>query len=472
VASAAHFEYGLGFELYEMLPDAILAVDRHGVIRYANRQAGRLFGQPPATLISTSVEALLPEHLRERHAAHRAEYALDPRQRPMGRGLDLVARRADGSTFPVDIMLNPLKHLAEPMVLAVVRDMTDLHALEEALRQARSAFENFYEQPPDATILVDENGRIDRANEAAEAMFGSSRERMVGQPIETLVPRRFRDRHIENRTHYMQDPKTRAMGANLELFALRADGSEFAVDIMLSTMEIDHRRLVLAMIRDITERKRAEAQVQWLMREVNHRAKNILSVVQAMAHQTRAGLSPEFVSEFEERIQGLSASYDLLANNKWQNVPLAELVRVQLAPFGAPVDGRIDVSGPDFWITTAAAQTIGMALYELANNAGKFGALSTAPGRVNITWRLERPGDGQRFTMEWRESGGPAVAAPARHGFGWTVLCQMTKMLLGADVELEFAPAGVVWRLACPAGRVREGQEPTQSKLAAQTVRG
>jgi two-component sensor histidine kinase len=110
--------------------------------------------------------------------------------------------------------------------------------------------------------------------------------------------------------------------------------------------------------------------------------------------------------------------------------------------------------GPDFWITSAAAQTIGMALHELATNAGKYGALSTDAGYVDIAWRL----DGQRFTMEWRESGGPTVVAPTRHGFGWTVLCQMTKMLLGAHVTLEYAPAGVVWGLVCPADRVREGE--------------
>jgi PAS domain S-box-containing protein len=430
-----------------------------------------LFGQEPATLISTPLEALLPERLRERHLAHRAKYDLEPRRRAMGRGLDLVARRSDGTTFPVDIMLNPLKHLAEPMVLAVVRDMTDIRALEEALRQARAAFEQFYEQPPDGTILVDESGKVDRVNEAAKAMFGLSREHMIGQPIEMLIPERFRDRHIAHRFHYMKDPKTRAMGANLELLAQRADGSEFPVDIMLSPMDIDQRRLVLAMIRDITERKRAEARVQWLMREVNHRAKNILSVVQAMAHQTRAGLHQEFVSEFEERIRGLSASYDLLANNKWQNVPLVELVRAQLAPFGDLMNNRIVLRGADFWLTSAAAQTIGMALHELATNAGKYGALSSDAGQVDITWRLERTDDDRhRFALEWSERGGPTVMAPTRHGFGWTVLCQMTKMLLGADVALEFAPAGVVWYLACPADRVRESDEPRQPEFAAHPV--
>jgi len=152
----------LGFELFELLPEAILAIDRRGVIRYANHQAGQLFGHGPETLVSAKVETLLPEHLRERHIAHRNRYATEPCMRSMGSGLDVVARRADGNTFPVDIMLNPLKHLAEPMVLAAVRDMTDRRAIEQALCQCRAQFDQFYEHPPDAIFLVDEFGRIDR----------------------------------------------------------------------------------------------------------------------------------------------------------------------------------------------------------------------------------------------------------------------------------------------------------------------
>jgi PAS domain S-box-containing protein len=326
----------LGFELFELLPDAILAVDQRGVIRYANGQAGRLFGREPAALISTPVETLLPERLRERHVAHRTRYASEPRMRPMGTGLDLVARRADGATFPVDIMLNPLRHLAEPMVLAVVRDMTDRRAAE-----------------------------------------------------------------------------------------------------------------------------------QLLMREVNHRAKNLLSVVQAMAQQTRASTCEEHVSRLNERIRSLSASYDLLVGNEWQSAPLAELVRAQLAHFGDLLDGRMTIRGPELRITSTAAQAIGMALHELATNAIKYGALSTDAGHVDIVWRLKQDGTGRhRFTMEWSESGGPTVIAPTQRGFGWSVLCQLTKMALDADVTFEYAPTGVVWRLECPADRVREDEAPRQPNVA------
>jgi len=166
-------------------------------------------------------------------------------------------------------------------------------------------------------------------------------------------------------------------------------------------------------------------------------------------------------------MRGLSASNDLLVRNQWQNVPLSELVRSQLAHFADLLESRIAVRGPDLRITAAAAQVIGMVLHELATNAGKYGALSTDTGHVDIVWRLERAGaGGRRFSMEWSENGGPTVVAPTRRGFGWSVLCQLTKESLGADVTLEYAPTGVVWRLGCPADRVREGEAAQKNVVA------
>jgi PAS domain S-box-containing protein len=182
-------------------------------------------------------------------------------------------------------------------------------------------------------VIVDEVGRIECVNVQAEALFGFSRARMLGQPIEMLVPERWRDRHAEQRVNYMKRPEPRSLGKDLPLFGLRADGSEFAADIMLKPIEIDQRLVVLAVVRDITERKRAEAHLQMLTREANHRAKNVLSVVQAIVRHTKASSYEEFVSKFGERIQALSASHNLLVRSAWKNIPLAELVRSQLAHF-------------------------------------------------------------------------------------------------------------------------------------------
>jgi PAS domain S-box-containing protein len=339
------------------------------------------------------------------------------------------------------------------------------------LRQSRTIFEKFYELSPDALIVVHETGNIDRVNVQAETLFGFPRERMLGQSIEMLIPERFRERHVAHRVNYMKDPKTRPMGTKLQLFAQRADGSEFPVDIMLSPIEIDGRRVVLAVVRDITEHKRTEAHLQMLVREVNHRAKNILSVVQAIAQQTLASSSQEFISRFSERIRGLSSSNDLLVRSEWQNLPLAELLRSQIAPFADLLEGRIAAHGPDLRIKAAVAQVIGMAIHELATNAGKYGALSTDSGHVDIAWRLERAGTGgDRFMLEWIESGGPTVVAPTRRGFGWRVLSQLTKMSLGADVTLEYAPTGVVWRLGCAADRVCDPAAPGQPKFVEHPV--
>jgi PAS domain S-box-containing protein len=323
---------------------------------------------------------------------------------------------------------------------------------EDALSQGQTLFEKLYEHSADAMIVVDDSGRIERVNVQAEVLFGFPRERMHGQPIEMLVPERVRDRHAALRVSYMKSPKMRAMGTELPLAAQRADGSEFPADIMLSPIEVDQRLVVLVVVRDITERKRADAHLQMLMREVNHRAKNILSVVQAIAHQTVASSLDEFIARFSERIQSLSASHSLLVRSAWKNVPLTELVRLQLAHFGDLLDNRIALSGPDLRITAPAAHTMGLALHELATNAGKYGALSTATGHVDIRWHV----DGDRFAMSWTERDGPPVTPPEQHGFGTMVIDSLVKQSLGGEVQLDFAPAGVAWRVTCPAANVLE----------------
>jgi PAS domain S-box-containing protein len=325
-------------------------------------------------------------------------------------------------------------------------------AAEGTVRQNGTLFEELYERSPDAMIVVAETGSIECVNVQAEALFGYSRERMLGQPIEMLVPERFRDRHAAQRANYMASPTVRPMGADIQLVGQRADGSEFPADIMLSPIEIEQRLIVLAVVRDITERKREEVRLQLVMREVNHRAKNILSVVQAIANQTVASSLDEFISRFIERIQSLSASHNLLVRSAWKNVPLAELVSSQLAHFEDLLKTRIAVDGPDLRIMASAAHVVGLALHELATNACKYGALSTAAGQVDIRWQV----DGDLFTMSWTEREGPPVTPPLRQGFGTMVIDTLVKQTLGGEVQLHFAPAGLAWRVACPAANVLE----------------
>ena len=204
-------------------------------------------------------------------------------------------------------------------------------------------------------------------------------------------------------------------------------------------------------VEDITERKRHEEQILLLMREVNHRAKNMLGVVQAIARHTVTSHPEDFVHSFSERLQALAMSQDLLIKNEWQGTDLTELVRAQLAHFKDLFDTRVVLAGPPVRLSPAATQTIGMALHELATNAGKYGALSNTDGHVEINWRVYEPERGkQRFSMNWIESGGPPVFAPARRGFGSTVVDFMARMGLSADVQLDYASSGLHWCLDCP----------------------
>jgi two-component sensor histidine kinase len=198
-------------------------------------------------------------------------------------------------------------------------------------------------------------------------------------------------------------------------------------------------------------RDQAEQQILLLMREVNHRSKNMLAVVQAIARQMPDADPETFVRRFSQRVVGLAASQDLLIESNWQGVRVADLVRSQLSPFRELIDTRIGLLGPPVRLQPPAAQAIGMALHELATNASKYGALSGADGRVDITWKIEDGEEGREFVMRWEEKGGPAVAAAPEHrGFGYTIMVAMVERSLDAKVTVEYPPSGLVWKVRAP----------------------
>jgi two-component sensor histidine kinase len=203
---------------------------------------------------------------------------------------------------------------------------------------------------------------------------------------------------------------------------------------------------------DITERKEREEKENLLMREINHRAKNMLSVVDAIAHQTATRNPEDFVERFSERIQALSANQDLLVRNEWNGVEVEDLVRAQLALFADLIGSRIGVHGPKLRFKAASAQAIGLALHELATNAGKYGALSTDKGRVYVSWGTVD----HTFTMSWIEREGPPVSAPRRRGFGTIVMEAMAARSVDGAIDLDYAPSGLTWRLTCPAASALE----------------
>jgi two-component sensor histidine kinase/CheY-like chemotaxis protein len=232
--------------------------------------------------------------------------------------------------------------------------------------------------------------------------------------------------------------------------------------------EVAERRLIqqkLSELNDTLERrvlerteahKQAEQQIRLLMTEVNHRSKNLLSVVTAIAQQTAASSPQEFMKKFSSRVQALAVNHDLLVKSQWRSIDASELIDGQLAHFGDLLGKRILFDGPPIRISSAAAQSIGMVIHELSTNTVKYGALASEDGRIEIAWEIDRSDPEPLFLICWTERNGRTVVAPTHRGFGTTVVTQMVEMGLDGEAVLDYSSAGLIWRLTCPLKNVLE----------------
>jgi len=327
------------------------------------------------------------------------------------------------------------------------------------LHDARDTFRGLVDNSPFGIYTVDADFRLAHVSQGAQKVFENVRP-LIGrdlaealriiwpEPFATEAIGRFRDT-LETGLPY-HAPSTVEQRADVET----VEAYDWKIERI--TMP-DGRYGVVCNFYDLSERQRHTEHIQLLMHEMNHRAKNLLSVVQTLARQTAASGSADFVERFERRIRSLSASQDVLVRNAWAKVPLEDLIRSQLAHHKELLNRRIFIRGPVIQLTATAAQTIGMVIHELATNAAKYGALSNDTGVVSIEWELSRS-DGQepRLELSWTESGGPPVVKPSRKGFGSEVIGRMVKMSLRCEPKLEYAQDGFRWRMSCPSAAIIE----------------
>jgi PAS domain S-box-containing protein len=329
---------------------------------------------------------------------------------------------------------------------------------QERLRESEERFRGIFEYAGTGIAIADMEGRLQSGNPAYCSMLGYTKEELRELTVQDLMhPGDLEPCMINFRRLVAQEiPSFESLNRYLA-----KDGKHVWVHKHVCLLRDDRGKPInaMALVTNVTERKRQEDHISLLMREVNHRSENILALVQAISRQTTAASHNDFLVRFEDRIQALVSSQDLMVKNQWRGANLDDLVRSQLAHFKDLIGTRIELQGPRLFISAFAAQPIGMALHELATNAGKYGALAGRDGRVGIEWNVEEADAGvQCFVMSWRERGVHPIAAPSNRGFGSTVICDMVELSLGAKVDLDFPATGLIWRLRCPAGKVlKEG---------------
>ncbi|HET9639253.1 MAG TPA: PAS domain S-box protein [Allosphingosinicella sp.] len=291
----------------------------------------------------------------------------------------------------------------------------------------------------DGIVSTDDGGRIILFNRAAESMFGYSRVEVLGRPVEILLPQRARGAHREAVAAFATSSAVgnRMMGALREVIGRRKDGSDFPAEASLSRRHADGRTVLTVVIRDVTERKLAEEQRLILSRELAHRFKNMMAVVNSILSLTarNAPTKEALVTSLRGRLATLARTHEMLLGSDTESADLRSLLEGELSPYRIHGASNVRLIGDPCNLLGPQVVNVALAVHELATNAAKYGALSRAAGQVEVRWSAE----GGILNLHWRETGGPAVSEPKGGGFG----TELIRRLLGAGVRLDYRKEGL-----------------------------
>ena len=345
------------------------------------------------------------------------------------------------------MQVRPYRDLNDMVDGAVVTfvDITERKKSEET----RALLAAIVESSQDAIIGHDLDGVVSSWNAGAEALYGFATDEAIGRRLTTLL----QDPLIGDWPHMLERLRNGERIENFERSVTGKDDRVMDVSITMSPVrQVDGRIVGASLVaRDVGERKAAEQRAALLLGELDHRVKNILAIVTAVISQTlRFSETPEaFAREVEGRVIAIAKAHSLLTQSGHGGILLSTLVATELAPFDHGPD-HVSVSGPEVELTPRAGLALAMAVHELASNAAKYGALSTAAGRLTVAWEIGPSTDGPVLTLAWTEAGGPEVRPPTRRGFGTTLIERAIRHDFGATVTRDFLPSGVSCTLAVP----------------------
>lgn len=315
----------------ESAPTAMIMVDNNGYIVLVNAETEKLFGYTRQELLGESMEILVPQEFRAQHPHLRDEFFMSPKARRMGVGRDLYALRKDGSTFPVEIGLNPISMEEGNFTLSAIVDLTERKRLE-------SLFRATVEAAPTAMIMVDHTGQIVLVNAETEKLFGYTRQELLGKSMEILVPQEFRAHHPHLRDGFFTSPQARRMGAGRDLYALRKDGSRFPVEIGLNPVVTEEKTFIISAIVDITERKRLEAALRHANEQLENRVQERTTELAHKAEELQHSNTALERSNLELQQFAYIASHDLQSPLR----SISGFVQLLRAEYGGKLDDRAD----------------------------------------------------------------------------------------------------------------------------------
>ena len=424
--------------LVERMSEGALTLDASKRIMYANRRLIELTGMPADGIVGTDLASLIegPVTLDSDSGSFEARL------------------RCQGRTIPVSVWFSTLSIGGTHSRLATITDLSVQHQVEEVVSAERFA-RSILEQSTEAVVVLAPNGRITHASLIAEDIAGRS-------PIGLTFSDAFT---VDERDHAQVGDLVSLPAGSLDtmLAAKPFHGVELRLgqgkgrdrSFLLSAGPLldENRTAVGAIVTltDITERKRAEERQTVLVAELNHRVKNILAVVQAVAAQTlRTSSSLQaFSAAFSGRIKALSLAHDILTRTRWTGIGLNELLEGVLSPYRMTEPRRVRLLGPPVLLPARAVVPLSMALHEMATNASKYGALSSPSGTVQVEWSVGRNGT-SLVDMRWLERGGPELTAGKRSGFGTTLIDRVVRNDLEGTVDLVFAEDGLHGTLKFP----------------------
>jgi PAS domain S-box-containing protein len=436
----------LGTELLDALPVAVYMTDADGRITYYNEAAVQLWGNRPQLGSSKwcgSWKIYWPDGRPLPH--DECPMAVTLKTGEPVRGVEAIAERPDGTRVNFLPFPTPLRDASGRVTGAInlLMDITERYSNE--VHAARLAA--IVATSDDAIVSKTLEGRVTSWNAGATRLFGYAPEEMVGQSITRIIPPELHDeegrilaqlRRGEHIDHY-------------ETVRVAKDGRRIDVSLCVSPLRDKTGRVIGAskIARDITERKQAEMLQRLLVQELNHRVKNTLATIQAIANQSmrRARSPAEFVKGFSGRVQALARTHDLLTQTRLQGAEIMDLVRDQVL-LGGTEDKRVHLAGPTLMLDAQGAMNLALVVHELATNARKYGALSGPNGRLSVTWET-RANPERHLVFEWSESGGRNIAAPRERGFG-TTLIEQTLKAHGGQASIRYGAEGMSGTFTVP----------------------